>query len=175
MVKATLGYLNSDWRLSFLLTGSCPLVGTVSTFPVLQFHVPSMFFLIFSLLVPFFLGAFAGKTHGFTHAPYLRHARLVPRDCDNFGKTYNMTDYYHGETFLTYIVSLRTPLLPHAHYLSLSDWDFFTEDDPTHGNVRYQSKSDAVSKGLAFVQDDGTTVLAVDDKSFLPVAGKRDS
>jgi hypothetical protein len=56
-----------------------------------------------------------------------------------------------------------------------SEWDFFADDDPTHGNVQYQSKANAIAKGLAFVQNDGTTVLAVDDKNAVPVGGKRDS
>lgn len=56
-----------------------------------------------------------------------------------------------------------------------SDWDFFTGADPTHGSVRYRSKTDATSKGLAVVQEDGTTVLAVDDNTQLPVGEKRDS
>ena len=56
-----------------------------------------------------------------------------------------------------------------------SEWDFFTADDPTHGSVNFQNRDDAVKQGLAFVQDDGTTVLAVDDFSTVPVGGKRDS
>ncbi|KNZ75136.1 putative endo-1,3(4)-beta-glucanase [Termitomyces sp. J132] len=57
----------------------------------------------------------------------------------------------------------------------LNEWDFFTGTDPTHGSVNYQSKQNAMAKGLAFVQDDGTTFLAVDDKTTLPVGAKRDS
>ncbi|KAF8075110.1 glycoside hydrolase family 16 protein [Lyophyllum atratum] len=57
----------------------------------------------------------------------------------------------------------------------LNGWDFFTGGDPTHGSVKFQSKADAMAKGLAFVQSDGTTVLAVDDKTSLPLGAKRDS
>jgi hypothetical protein len=56
-----------------------------------------------------------------------------------------------------------------------SEWDFFTEADPTHGNVNYQSKADATAKHLAYVELDGTTVLAVDDTSDVAVGGNRDS
>jgi hypothetical protein len=57
-----------------------------------------------------------------------------------------------------------------------SEWDFFTGTDPTGGNVNYQSKSDAQSKGLAYVNDcDNSTVLAVDSTSTVASGGKRDS
>jgi hypothetical protein len=56
-----------------------------------------------------------------------------------------------------------------------SQWDFFTAPDPTHGAIQYQSKEDSFKKGLAFVQEDGTTVLAVDDKTHLPPGALRDS
>ena len=59
--------------------------------------------------------------------------------------------------------------------ISRSDWDFFSSDDPTHGNVNYQTRQNAQKKNLAFVQPDGTTILAVDDFSIVPVGGKRDS
>ena len=57
----------------------------------------------------------------------------------------------------------------------LSDWDFYSEADPTHGSVNYQTRANAIKKNLAYVQDDGTTVLAVDDFTDVPVGGKRDS
>lgn len=47
--------------------------------------------------------------------------------------------------------------------------------DPTRGSVTYQSRADAVSKHLAYVQGDGVTVLAVDDTTWLPEGAKRDS
>ncbi|RXW21657.1 hypothetical protein EST38_g4173 [Candolleomyces aberdarensis] len=69
---------------------------------------------------------------------------------------YKLEDLYRGESFL-------------------NDWDFFSAEDPTHGLVNYQTKDNAVKKNLAYVQDDGTTVLAVDDFTDVPVGGKRDS
>jgi hypothetical protein len=56
-----------------------------------------------------------------------------------------------------------------------SDWEFFSAPDPTHGNVNYQTRADAIKKGLAYVQKDGTTVLKVDDTTVVPVGGNRDS
>jgi len=64
------------------------------------------------------------------------------------GGAFKLEDMYQGQDFL-------------------NEWDFFTGPDPTHGLVDYQSKQGAVDNGLAFVQDDGTTVLAVDDKTVL--------
>ena len=58
---------------------------------------------------------------------------------------------------------------------AISDWDFFSSEDPTHGLVNYQTRANAIKKNLAYVQDDGTTVLAVDDFSDVPVGGRRDS
>ncbi|RDB23666.1 putative glycosidase C21B10.07 [Hypsizygus marmoreus] len=53
-------------------------------------------------------------------------------------------------------------------------WDFFDKDDPTHGSVNYQSREDALAKGLA-KEDDDVVVLSVDDTTALPVGKKRDS
>ena len=53
-----------------------------------------------------------------------------------------------------------------------SGWNFFTDADPTHGLVDFVS-GDEASK-LAYVQDDGTIVLAVDQSDNL-VNGKRKS
>ncbi|KAF7308421.1 GH16 domain-containing protein [Mycena chlorophos] len=69
--------------------------------------------------------------------------------------TYTLTDHYRGNDFL--------------------DWDFFSGPDPTHGTVNYLTKSEAVSKGLAYVQSDNTTILAVDSKSKLSSGQNRDS
>ncbi|RDX49175.1 glycoside hydrolase family 16 protein [Lentinus brumalis] len=51
-------------------------------------------------------------------------------------------------------------------------WDFFTDADPTHGLVQFVG-GDEASK-LAYVQDDGTVVLAVDQSNDL-VNGNRKS
>ena len=55
----------------------------------------------------------------------------------------------------------------------LSEWDFFTQGDPTHGNVIYESRE--TSKDLAYVQDDGTAVMKVDNSSSVPPGGNRRS
>jgi len=53
------------------------------------------------------------------------------------------------------------------------DWDFYTGDDPTHGNVQYESRDNA--KDLAYVQEDDIAVLKVDNQSSVPAGGKRRS
>ncbi|KAF9649984.1 glycoside hydrolase family 16 protein [Thelephora ganbajun] len=53
------------------------------------------------------------------------------------------------------------------------DWYFYTENDPTHGNVKYESRENA--RDLAYVQSDGTAVLKVDNKGHVPPGGKRRS
>ena len=80
---------------------------------------------------------------------------------------------YQGQSFFEY-VSHPLPLSPHPYH-SPSGWNFDTFPDPTNGNVVFQNQNDAFSKGLAFVQEDNTTVLAVDDTTTLPVGGNRDS
>lgn len=55
------------------------------------------------------------------------------------------------------------------------DWDFFSASDPTHGNVNFLTKSEATSKGLAYVQADGTTILATDSTTKLKAGDNRDS
>ena len=52
---------------------------------------------------------------------------------------------------------------------------FYTSSDPTHGSVDFVSKSEAMSSGLAYVQDDGTVVLGVDDTTQLSVGENRKS
>lgn len=59
--------------------------------------------------------------------------------------------------------------------LALSGWDFFTSSDPTNGLVNFQSEANATSKGLAYVQDDDTVVIAVDHSTTLPSGTNRDS
>ena len=55
-----------------------------------------------------------------------------------------------------------------------SYWNFEAASDPTHGLVTYQSRDQAMNKGLAYVEN-GTTVLSVDINSAIPSSGKRDS
>ncbi|TFK29680.1 glycoside hydrolase family 16 protein [Coprinopsis marcescibilis] len=76
--------------------------------------------------------------------------------CEKSGGPYKLQDYYRGESFL-------------------NDWEFFSWADPTNGNVNYQTRANAIAKNLAYVKQDGTTVLAVDDFSNVPVGGRRDS
>ncbi|KAI0664261.1 glycoside hydrolase family 16 protein [Cubamyces menziesii] len=76
-------------------------------------------------------------------------ATYVPRST-----SYKLAERYEGKNFF-------------------DGWDFFTGSDPTHGNVNFVDGDDA-SK-LAYVQDDGTVVLAVDDFSDVAAGGNRNS
>ncbi|KAF8216627.1 glycoside hydrolase family 16 protein [Mycena galopus ATCC 62051] len=69
--------------------------------------------------------------------------------------TYTLKDHYTGNDFL--------------------EWNFFTGPDPTHGNVNYLTQSAAKKANLAFVQTDGTTVLAVDSTTKLSKGQNRNS
>ncbi|KAF9497127.1 glycoside hydrolase family 16 protein [Pleurotus eryngii] len=105
------------------------------------------------------LSALAGR-HG-EHPGRRRHSHIAARNASNIsrrqgGAAMKLVDMYQGQDFF-------------------NDWNFFTNADPTHGSVQFQGLEDAKAKNLAFVQDDGTTVLAVDDKTHLPVGTNRAS
>jgi len=108
------------------------------------------------------LGGLAGKFHK-SRSQHINFIKRIPTG-NNFTNTptnsadptYNLQDLYQGESFL-------------------NDWDFFSLADPTHGSVNYQTKENAIQKKLAVVQLNGTTILAVDDFSKVPVGGNRDS
>ncbi|ESK84358.1 glycoside hydrolase family 16 protein [Moniliophthora roreri MCA 2997] len=70
--------------------------------------------------------------------------------------SYTLQDDYRGEAFF-------------------DEFNFFSSPDPTQGLVDYQSRENAISKGLAFVQDDGVTVLAVDNTTPIPSGSNRAS
>jgi hypothetical protein len=67
---------------------------------------------------------------------------------------YELQDKFQGQTFF-------------------DGWDFFTQPDPTHGNVIYESRENA--QDLAYVQPDGTAVLKVDNTTNVPPGGNRRS
>ncbi|KAF5379325.1 hypothetical protein D9757_007612 [Collybiopsis confluens] len=71
---------------------------------------------------------------------------------------YKIEDSYQGQDFL-----------------DSSKWTYYSDSDPTHGLVNYLSAADAKSKGLAYVQDDGTTILAVDNYTTLSSGQPRNS
>lgn len=113
---------------------------------------------VMMLLVP--LEALA-STHKIDHLHWSRHTGNKNKGATLAKNTtscspYKLEDMYQGESFL-------------------NDWDFFSHPDPTRGNVNYQTREDAIRKNLAYVEDDGTTVLAVDDFTDVPVGGNRDS
>ena len=57
---------------------------------------------------------------------------------------------------------------------SASQWNFFSDPDPTHGLINYQTKDNAISKHLAYVEN-GTTYLTVDANADIQPGGNRDS
>jgi hypothetical protein len=61
---------------------------------------------------------------------------------------------------------------PRAEY-HRSDWNFFSGPDPTHGNVAYQTREN--SEDLAYVDEDCTVVLRVDNEGSVPAGGQRRS
>jgi len=77
----------------------------------------------------------------------------------------------------------KVPLSYSSYSLSLSlsrliffrGWNFFTGPDPTNGLVNYLDQDSATSSGLAYIQPDGTTVLAVDNSTQVPVGANRNS
>ncbi|KAJ3992892.1 putative glycoside hydrolase family 16 protein [Lentinula boryana] len=88
----------------------------------------------------------------FTSAAPLRERRSKML---NRRTTYTLSDTYAGDSFF-------------------DEWDFFTDPDPTEGNVDYQSKESATSMGLARVEN-GVAIVAVDSNSSLPLGTNRAS
>ncbi|KAG6861452.1 hypothetical protein C0995_016543 [Termitomyces sp. Mi166 len=89
-------------------------------------------------------------------APTSTRRSRVPRKDNSGGKTWTQVDKFQGDNFLD------------------GSWNFFDQDDPTHGLVNYQNAHHAKSKGLAIVKD-GKLVLSVDDKTQLRPGNRRDS
>ena len=125
---------------------------------------------LFLALLP--LGALAGKHQDKSlRSRHANHARTL--NVRNNTKSYVLQDMYTGQSFLKRVSQSRQSDI--ANLCFFSDWDFFSDPDPTHGSVNFQTKDKAIAKNLAFVQSDGTTVLAVDDTSPLPPNSNRDS
>lgn len=106
---------------------------------------------VFTLFLAFLPIAALGRSHG-----HMTHGRMKRACRSSSSSSYTLRVKYQGSNFF-------------------DGWTFFTGNDPTHGNVDYVSQSDAASAGIAYVQSDGTTVLAVDNKSTVPAGGKRKS
>ncbi|KAG1880544.1 glycoside hydrolase family 16 protein [Suillus tomentosus] len=90
-----------------------------------------------------------------------RHRTVAHRQLS--GETYMIQDFYQGEDFFKDVPPIY-------------DWTFDVGSDPTHGNVIYQSQSDAQSKGLAYINDSNNSlILAVDSTSTVAPGGQRAS
>lgn len=57
----------------------------------------------------------------------------------------------------------------------LSGWDFFTDPDPTQGQVTFLSQSDALSTGLAYINNNGALIMRADNTTTLPSGANRNS
>ena len=79
---------------------------------------------------------------------------------------------HQGSTFFKYVEARSFFSSPVLNY-SCSESDFFSNSDPTHGNVVYQTREN--SRDLAYVDGDGSVVLKVDNKGDVPVGGNRRS
>jgi len=109
-------------------------------------------YLFVTLLISIPFGSLVGAHKTISRS---RH-RNVARQTNNT-KTYILEDFYQAEDFFT-------------------NWTFFTGADPTGGLVNYLDMNDAISKGLAYVDDcDNSTVLAVDSTSSVSAGGNRNS
>jgi len=79
---------------------------------------------------------------------------------------------HKGNTFFKYVEARLFFLFSVLSY-SGSEWNFFSNPDPTHGNVAYQTREN--SRDLAYVDGDGSAVLRVDNKGRVSAGGKRRS
>jgi hypothetical protein len=87
-----------------------------------------------------------------------------------------LVDKYSGQSFFEPLCYLsESTFLKLLIMFFCSNWDFFTDSDPTHGLVEYVSKAEAMSSGLASVGNNSVVVLAVDESSTIPVGSNRKS
>ncbi|KAJ8094593.1 hypothetical protein PM082_010599 [Marasmius tenuissimus] len=107
------------------------------------------------LLIPLVCLAIRSDGHSFD-APSFRRNHHRSQSSRRNNVKYCLQDKYCGEDIL-------------------NSWNFFAAPDPTHGMVDYQNKDNAIKKGLAYVQSDGTTVLAVDNTTWLAPGANRAS
>jgi hypothetical protein len=124
-------------------------------------------------LVP--IVAFAGQSQHSARYYYQRKLHATRSTCTRAANsTFKLVDLYQGSNFFECVASILVFGNTNVT-VAYSGWDFFTGGDPTHGNVRFVSRKDAQSQGLAFVQKDNVTVIAVDDKTVVPKGGNRNS
>ncbi|GJE98074.1 glycoside hydrolase family 16 protein [Phanerochaete sordida] len=107
-----------------------------------------------ALLLALPIAALAGQSHG--AGAHRRHHTRTPHVARQSGTTYTLEDDYSGPSFF-------------------DNWTFFTDSDPTSGQVTYLGKEDAMNAGLAFVQSDNTTKIGVDSTTQLADGAKRNS
>lgn len=92
------------------------------------------------------------------HKPSARHhkSRMSHKASPAKRTSYTLTDKWQGQSFF-------------------DGWSFYSDADPTNGYVTFLDKDAATSAGLAYVQDDNTTILAVDNYTTVAEGGNRNS
>ncbi|KAF8626517.1 hypothetical protein AX15_004822 [Amanita polypyramis BW_CC] len=89
-------------------------------------------------------------------APRHNTKRQVNTNADGSTYLWLQEDEYSGQTFF-------------------DRWNFYDQADPTHGHVNYVNKSDAFTKGLVYVAQNGTVIMKGDDTTYLNNGVYRDS
>lgn len=108
-----------------------------------------------TLLLTLPIAALAGHSHG-AGAHRRHHARASNVATRQDPTSFTLVDDYSGPSFF-------------------DGWSFFTDSDPTSGQVNYLDKDAAMAAGLAFVQPDNTTKIGVDSTTQLQSGQKRNS
>jgi len=128
------------------------------------------------LLSTNFLSALAGKFHESPVRPRHGGRSRIGRSLSGniTSRVFALQDFYQGQSFFEYVILPFFAGVMVDWGLFGSNFDFFSDADPTNGLVNYQTREDAIAKKLAYVQG-ASMVLAVDDFTFLPVGSKRDS
>jgi hypothetical protein len=110
---------------------------------------------ILSLLFFLPLGALASG-HGRSARSKHQHRAHHIQQNQRRAPTYQLADMYKGQNFF-------------------NDWTFFTAPDPTHGNVNFLDATTAASAQLAYVDANGTAIMAADDTQHLAPGANRNS
>lgn len=120
--------------------------------------------------------ALANAAHSLGVSDALHHKRIAAeRLVARANSTWVVEDLFQGETFFECVHYRFDGALITDDCVCHSNFNFFTDSDPTHGLVNFVAAGDAKTKGLAVVQADGTAIMAVDDKTTLGNVQNRDS
>jgi hypothetical protein len=113
-----------------------------------------------------------------------RDGRLHSSRFSKRASNFTLSDMYKGQSFfecVSFFFIINSPVLVFCIELNLltffllSGFNFFTDADPTHGQVEFVSQDEASGSNLAFVQGDGTVIMAVDNSTDLAEGENRKS